>query len=108
MTLRGKEKKLKNEKEHEHIEMEIKNMFGLVEEDYFSSKRKERPFMLESQKVKILKQVEETWRQKSCTVWIQVGDNNRKKVIVMLTKEDWLMSFGIYRMKMILLTKIVL
>ena len=72
----GKKKKAKNAKDLVQIEMKLEELKDLMDGDFFSAHRKGRLILLETQKVRILRQKEETWRQKNRVVWLEVGDNN--------------------------------
>ena len=73
-----KDKKVVNRCELLKIEKEIDVVVELVDDDLFSTIRKEKMIILEVQKAKILKQDEESCRLKSWATWLSQGDNNTK------------------------------
>ena len=63
--------RLKNEetaKEPEEIDVEIQSLTNVVDDIFFSYDRKERLWVLESKRGKILRQKEETLRQKNIAI----------------------------------------
>lgn len=77
MTL-AHNKRLRDDETLRNIETEIANMEDEHGRGYQCSEHKDHLTSLATQRDKILKDREESWRPRSRVIWLQEGDNNTK------------------------------
>jgi hypothetical protein len=60
------------------IEEKLENIYGSLHSAQGAPKVMEKCRILESHRHSLLLELEETWHLKSCTLWIEAGDQNPK------------------------------